>query len=83
MTAENVWDFDYGQSIFSAICSSVYESPGKSLLVDYAVADNFTHARLVGLDSNHTVAFDFQYPTASCSTSWNAIPIAFDNLAID
>lgn len=26
MTAQEVWDFDYGQSIFSSFCSSAYES---------------------------------------------------------
>ena len=62
-TAEEVWDFDYGQSIYSSVCSSAYEAPGKTYLIDYAVADNVTHARLVGLDSSHNVAFDFQYPT--------------------
>jgi arylsulfate sulfotransferase len=83
MTAENVWNFDYGQSIYSNICSSAYEAPGQSILVDYAVADHYTHARLVGLDPSHDVVFDFQYPTIPCNTSWNAIPIAFDSLAID
>ena len=81
-TADEVWDFDYGQSIYSSVCSSAYEAPGKTYLVDYAVADNVTHARLVGLDSNHNVAFDFQYPTSGCMTSWNAVPIPLDNLRV-
>ncbi|MGH6739127.1 MAG: aryl-sulfate sulfotransferase, partial [Bradyrhizobium sp.] len=42
MTATEVWDFDYGQTILSQICSSAYEAPGGSILVDYAVADGFT-----------------------------------------
>ena len=81
-TAEEVWDFDYGQSIYSSVCSSAYEAPGKTYLIDYAVADNVTHARLVGLDSSHNVAFDFQYPTTGCMTSWNAVPIPLDNLRV-
>ena len=81
-TAQEVWDFDYGRTIYSDICSSVYEAPNKSYLVDYAVAANFTQARLVGLDSNHNVVFDFQYPTMSCETSWNAVPVSLDNLNI-
>jgi arylsulfate sulfotransferase len=83
MTATNNWNFDYGQSIYSSICSSAYEASSQSILVDYAVADNGTEARLVGLDSSHTVVFDFQYATGSCDSSWNAVPIAFDNLQID
>jgi hypothetical protein len=50
------------------------------VLVDYATADNFTAARLVGLDRKHNVVFDFQYPTNSCGTAWNAVPIALDNV---
>jgi arylsulfate sulfotransferase len=82
LTAQEAWDFDYGQTIYSEICSSAYEAPGKTYLVDYAVADNLTHARLVGLDSNRNVVFDFQYPTVSCDTSWNAVPVQLDNLKI-
>jgi arylsulfate sulfotransferase len=82
MTATEVWRFDHDKTIFSEICSSAYESPGQSILVDYAVADNVTHARLIGLGPTHNVVFDFQYPTASCDTSWNAIPIGLGNLTI-
>ena len=83
MTAVNTWNFDYGESIYSSICSSAYEANSQSILVNYAVADNGTEARLVGLDSAHNVVFDFQYATGSCDTSWNAVPIAFDNLQIN
>jgi arylsulfate sulfotransferase len=85
MTAENTWNFDYGQSIYSSICSSAYEAASsQTLLVDYAEADNGTEARLVGLDSSHNVVFDFQYSTeASCQSSWNAVPFEFDSLQID
>jgi arylsulfate sulfotransferase len=83
MTAQNVWNFDYGQSIYSNICSSAYQSAGQSILVDYAVADHDTEARLVGLDPDQNVVFDFQYPTTPCNTSWNALPIALDNLNIN
>ena len=84
MTAHEVWDFDYRQTIFSAICGSSYEAPGKTYLVDFAAAANRTQARLVGLDRNHNVAFDFQYaqPT-QCGAAWNAIPIQLDRLQIN
>lgn len=73
--------FDYGQSIFSGVCSSVYEAPADaSMLVSYAVADNDTHARLVGLDVDRNVVFDFQYATTGCNTSWNAQPIPFESM---
>jgi arylsulfate sulfotransferase len=81
-TAREVWRFDYGQSIYSSICSSAYEASKGSVLVDYAVADSGTEARLVGLDAAHNVVFDFEYPTQPCNTSWNATPIALDNFSI-
>ena len=83
LTAKEVWRFDYGQSIYSYVCSSAYESSGKSILVDFAVADKDTHARLVGLNANHQVVFDFQYPTTNCNTSWNATPVPFEQLKFD
>jgi len=82
MTARNVWNYDAGQAIYSEVCGSAYEQPDGSLLVDYAVADDATEALVMGLDSGHNVVFDFQYPTSSCDTSWNARPIPFDDLAI-
>jgi arylsulfate sulfotransferase len=83
MTATNIWNFDHGQTIYSEVCGSAYEVSDQSILVDYATADSLTHARLIGLDSNHNVVFDFEYPTTQCNTSWNAVPIPFDNLQLD
>ena len=82
MTAQNVWNYDAGQTIFSSVCSSAYEASDKSLLVDYATADNITEAILVGLDPNQNVVFQFEYPTYECNTSWNARPFPLDNLQI-
>jgi hypothetical protein len=83
MTAREVWDFDYDQTIYSAFCGSAYESPGQSILVDYAQADNGAETRLVGLNSSHEVVFDLEYPNIMCDASWNARPIAFDDLTIN
>jgi arylsulfate sulfotransferase len=82
-TAQEVWRFDYGQSIYSFVCSSAYEGPGGSVLVDYATAGHDTQARLVGLDVGHNVVFDFEYSNVGCNTSWNATPIALDDFAIN
>lgn len=82
MSAREVWRYDAGQMIYSSICSSAYESPDESLLVDYAVADNLTEALLVGLDPNHNVVFEFEYPTQACNTSWNARPFPLGDLRI-
>jgi hypothetical protein len=83
MTAHEVWGFDYGQSIYSAICGSSYEA-GSSYLVDFSYADGGAQARLVGLDSNRNVVFDFEYASPSaCGAAWNAIPIPMESLQID
>ncbi len=83
MTAQNVWNFNYGQSIYSPVCGSSYEAPGNTYLVDFATADNYTEARLVGLDQNRNVVFDFQYASPSiCGAAWNAIPVPMENLQI-
>lgn len=84
MTAQEVWSFNYGQSIFSPICGSSYEAPGNTYLVDFATADNYASARVVGLDANANVVFDFQYASPSeCAAAWNAIPIPLENLQIN
>lgn len=82
MTAQNIWNFKNGETVFSSICSSAYKAPNDSLLIDYATADNMTIARLEGLDSNHNVVFDFEYQTQACNTSWNAVPIPLENFPI-
>ena len=83
MTAREVWDFDYNKSIYSDICSSAYQTRDLSTLITYAAADNRTNARLVGLDPQHGVAFDFQFASPiACYTAWNAMPIPFESLLI-
>ena len=83
MTATEVWRFDYDQSVYSDHCSSVYESPGQSFLIAYTRAENKLKARLVGLNSQHQVVFDFQYDSHGCDTSWNAVPIPLQNMRFE
>lgn len=82
MTATEVWRFDHGRTIRSDVCSSVYEAPGRTLLVTYSAADNRSKARIVGLDAARNVVFDFEYPSiGTCTTGWNAEPFRFDALS--
>ena len=84
MTAREVWDFNYGRSVYSDFCGSSYEAPNKTYLVDFATADGEREARLVGLDSHHNSVFIFRYASPSpCGAAWNAIPIALENLKIN
>ncbi|HEY0064999.1 MAG TPA: aryl-sulfate sulfotransferase [Telluria sp.] len=83
MTAREIWNFDYGKTILSDICSSVYEVPGGGYLLSYAAANNRTRARIVGIDSRREVLFDFDYPSPGvCETSFSAEPIGLDKLTI-
>jgi arylsulfate sulfotransferase len=82
MTATNVWNYDMGQTIFSSVCSSAYQTSDGSMLVDYATAANISEAILVGLDPNQNVIFEYEYPTYECNTSWNSRPFPLDNLQI-
>ena len=80
-TAREVRRFDYGQTILSTVCSSAYEAPGQSILVNYAVANNFTKVRLLGLDPAQQVVFDFEYPnTTRCNVAWNSTPVPLEQM---
>ena len=83
-TATQVWSFDHGQTIKAPFCSSAEQTSDGSVLVSYATADNYAHARLVGLDPARNVVFDFQYNSPiPCATSWNAQVIALESLSFD
>jgi hypothetical protein len=81
-TATQVFRFDHEPALYSAFCSSAYEMPDGSFLVDYAVA-NGDEAVLVGLDSHFATAFELSFPTQGCNTAWNAEPIAFENQSFE
>jgi arylsulfate sulfotransferase len=82
-SATEVWDYDGGRAIYSAFCSSAYETSDKSTLVDYAVANNASQTLLVGLDPNRTAVFELAYPNyGGCNTGWNARPVPLDALSI-
>lgn len=80
MTATEVWN--YNQNLFSNVCSSVYEEPGLDYLIDWAhlVISGNQAAELVGLDNGATKVFDYRFPTTSCNTAWNSIPIHLEQM---
>ena len=83
-TAREVWRFDHQPELASQFCSSAYQA-GDSILVNYAMADDAATARIVGLDANRQVIFELSYanPGGGCATSWNAVPVPFEQLEID
>jgi arylsulfate sulfotransferase len=82
MVATEVWNYLNGQTVSSPFCSSIYEDSPLNYLVDYANAGPVSakFARVLGLNAAGTKIFDYRYPTTSCNTAWNAIPIHLENL---
>jgi hypothetical protein len=84
MTVTQRWVFDYGRTLLSPMCSSARQLADGSVLVDYAQAADKTQTHIVGLNPAHEVVFDYQYLNSrGCQTSWNAQPIALDQLTMD
>lgn len=81
-TAAEVWTYRHPPDIYSDVCSSVREvTPGRYLIA-YAMADERTRAKLVGVDAAGDVAFDFEYPTSLCRTVFAAQPIGFEAMEL-
>ncbi|HJU10995.1 MAG TPA: aryl-sulfate sulfotransferase [Candidatus Binataceae bacterium] len=84
-TATQVWNYEMDQSIYSPICSSVYEDAPFNYLIDYADINGFTaqvqYAQLLGLDPAGEKVFYFQYPTTQCSTAFSSVPLHLESTA--
>jgi hypothetical protein len=78
----HVYNYEHGRTIQSGVCSSAWESTGKSKLFDYASADDDTTVHLIGVDGNDTTAFEYVYKNHSCATAWHTLPFAFEALSI-
>ncbi|WP_313032805.1 aryl-sulfate sulfotransferase [Massilia alkalitolerans] len=86
-TAREVWTYERGRDrggepLFSDICSSVYEATPGKYLVAYSSAAARTSARLLGVDSQGKLAFDFGYPAAICDTVFIAEQLAWSDLKL-
>ena len=78
-----VYNYDQNQSVYSAICSSVYEDAPNNYLIDYAAIGfpgTFNDlAQLVGLNSSNEQVFYYQYNTNACDSAYNSQPIHLEN----
>jgi hypothetical protein len=84
-TSTVVYNYEQNQTVYSAICSSVYEDMPNNYLVDYA-AIGFPGtlndlAQLLGLNSAGDQVFYYQYNTFTCNTAYNSQPIHLENTA--
>ncbi len=76
--ATETWNFEMDQSILSRICGSVYEDAPLNYLIDYAYVGSLT-AQLLGLNAAGDKVFYYQYPTVSCYTAYNSLPVHLEN----
>ena len=81
--ATEVWNYPMDESIYSLYCGSVYEDQPQNYLIDYAyiLLNGVIHARIVGVDATNSKVFDYQYPTAGCTTAFNAVPLHLESTA--
>jgi arylsulfate sulfotransferase len=84
-TATELWNYAAAQAFYSPFCSSVYEDAASNYVVDYAVLGPATptpplHAEILGLDASGTKIFHYSYPSNSCDTAFNSIPIHLENM---
>lgn len=76
-TATEVWRYDHAPSVWSAICSSIYQH-GSSYLIDYASEDG--GIRLVGLDKRKNIGFELKIHGSDFAWGWNAYPFDFSGM---
>lgn len=81
-TAAEVWTYVTEPPVYSDICSSTYETTPGNYLVAYAAAAGRTRGRLLSVNSAGQLAFDYEFPSMSCSTVFIVQPIAFGNLVL-
>ena len=79
-----VWKYEQNQSVYTPICSSVYEDAPLNYLVDFAFADSSLqtgqgHAKIFGLDASGNRVFHYQYDTMFCNTAYNSRIIHLEN----
>ena len=82
--ATEIWHYTPDPSVYSPICSSVYEDAPDNYLIDYSVGGRLMYTGIVGLDALGNVAFNYQYQIqATCGTAWNAIQIHWEKLDLE
>jgi arylsulfate sulfotransferase len=77
--ATEVWNYEQNQSVYSPICSCVYEDAPLNYLIDFASAQGISDAILIGLDAAGNKIFWYQYATRGCNTAYNSRPIHLEN----
>ena len=74
--ATEVWNYEQHQSVYSPVCSCVYEDAPLNYLIDFASA--MGGAILIGLDAEVDKIFGYQY-AGGCRAAYNSRPIHLEN----
>ena len=82
-TATEVWNFEFGQSLWCPVCGSVYEDAPRNYFIDYTFlvsGQTELSVQLVGLDAAEQTIFRYKYLSLPlCRVAFNAIPIHLEN----
>ena len=82
-TATEIWNFDFGQSLWCPFCGSVYEDAPFNYLINYTFINgvpNNSLAQWIGLNDANQTVFRYQYHSRpGCTVSFNALPIHLEN----
>lgn len=79
-TATETWTLDRDPPVYSPICSSIYRAPqGTGYLIDYA-SENWGNVRLLGIDEDDNIAFEYRLAGGGWDRGWNAFPVNIDHL---
>ena len=78
-TSTVVWSYDQNQTIYSPICSSVYEDAPLNYLIDHAVAGGLgampPYGQLLGLNAAGEMIFYYEYAATFCNQVYNSLPV--------
>jgi hypothetical protein len=80
--ATEVWNYEQNQSVYSPICSCVYEDAPLNYLIDFSSIGFGTpngFAELLGLDSAGETIYSYKYPSAPCAVAYNSRPIHLED----
>ncbi len=82
-TATEVWNSNFGQSIWCPYCGSVYEDGPFNYLIDFTFVNGVSEnslLQLIGLNDAEDTAFRYQYQSQpGCLVGFNAFPIHLEN----
>jgi arylsulfate sulfotransferase len=76
--ATEVWNYEQNQSIYSPICSCVYEDAPLNYLIDFS-STRAHGAILIGLDAAGKKIFWYSYANSGCNAAYNSRPIHLEN----